>query len=191
MKDTFCRLSDNRTQTARRFPGERKIRSGKTGSVERKTMNMKKKIFMRALVGAPIGLTISTIITIIFSLLFGEGAYFAVPHDLAAACGSEINAVLLQTVFALLYGAMWGSASVIWEMENWSLLKMTLTHLAVCSVVSFPIAYFMQWMPHSIPGALAFFGMFFAIYTVIWLSQYCAIKRQVAQMNSRLSGRNL
>lgn len=151
---------------------------------------MKKKILMRALIGAPIGLTISTLITIIFSLVFGEGAYFAVPHDLADACGNEITAVILQTIFALLYGAMWGGASVIWEMENWSLLKMTLVHLAVCSVASFPIAYFMQWMPHSIPGALAFFGMFFAIYAVIWLSQYCAIKKQVEQLNSRLPGRS-
>ena len=154
-------------------------------------MNLKKNILRHALFGAPIGLTICILCTIVSSLLIGDGTYYAVSHDLIALCGSEINAVLLQTVFALLYGAMWGSASVIWEMENWSLLKMTLTHLAVCSVVSFPIAYFMQWMPHSIPGALAFFGMFFAIYTVIWLSQYCAIKRQVAQMNSRLSGRNL
>lgn len=150
---------------------------------------MKKKIIMRALLGAPIGLTISILITIIFSLIFGEGSYFAVPHDLTAACGGELNAVMLQTVFALVYGAMWGGASVIWEMENWSLLKMTLTHLAVCSAASFPIAYFMQWMPHNIPGALCFFGLFFAIYAVIWLTQYCAIKRQVEQMNSRLANR--
>lgn len=151
---------------------------------------MKKKIITRALIGAPIGLTISTLITINFSLIFGEGAYFAVPHDLISACGSEIKAVILQTVFALLYGAMWGGASVIWEMENWSILKMTLTHLIVCSAASFPIAWFMQWMPHNIPGALCFFGLFFAIYAVIWLSQYCAIKKQVALMNSRLPSRN-
>lgn len=143
----------------------------------------------RALIGAPIGLTISTIITIIFSLIFGEGSYFAVPHELAASCGSEISAVILQTVFALLYGGMWGGASVIWEMENWSLLKMTLTHLVVCSVISFPIAYFMQWMPHSIPGALSFFGLFFAIYAVIWFSQYCSIRKQIAQLNDRLPSR--
>lgn len=150
---------------------------------------MKKKIITRALIGAPIGLTISTLITIIFSLIFGEGSYFAVPHDLTAACGSEISAVILQTVFALVYGAMWGGASVIWEMENWSLLKMTVTHLVVCCAVSFPIAYCMQWMPHNIPGALCFFGLFFAIYAVIWLTQYCAIKKQIAQMNSRLQNR--
>lgn len=151
---------------------------------------MKKKIIVRALVGAPVGLTISTIITIIFSLIFGEGTYYAVPHDLAASCGSEISAVILQTVFALLYGAMWGGASVIWEMENWSLLKMTLTHLVVCSVASFPIAYLMQWMPHNISGALCFFGLFFAVYAMIWLSQYCAIKKQVEELNSKLPGRN-
>lgn len=154
-----------------------------------RTENMKKKILVRALFGAPIGLTISTLITIIFSLIFGNGTYYPVPHDLAATCGSETGAVIVQTISALLYGAMWGGASVIWEMEGWSLLKMTLTHLAVCSAVSFPIAYLMQWMPRNIPGALCFFGLFFAIYAVIWLSQYCAMKKQIEQLNSRLPDR--
>ncbi len=39
----------------------------------------------------------------------------------------------MQTVLGMVYGAMWGGASVIWEIENWSLLKMTLSHLAICS----------------------------------------------------------
>lgn len=105
---------------------------------------------IRALsLGAPIGLTICTMITIVFSLIYGDGEYLAVSHDLAAQCGSEIEAVILQTAFGMLYGAIWGGASVIWEMENWSLMKMTITHLVICSVISFPIAYFMQWMPHN------------------------------------------
>lgn len=147
---------------------------------------MKRKLLTRALLGAPIGLTICTAITIVFSLLFGDGEYFAVPHDLIAACGSEINAVMLQTVFGMTYGAIYAAASVIWEMEHWSLLKMTLSHLAVCSAVSFPIAWLMRWMPHSLPGALCFFALFFAIYAAIWLSQYCSIKKQIRQMNRRL-----
>ena len=37
---------------------------------------MKKKIIFRSLIGAPIGVTISLIITIIFSLCLGQGEHF-------------------------------------------------------------------------------------------------------------------
>ncbi|MCH5270917.1 MAG: DUF3021 domain-containing protein [Lachnospiraceae bacterium] len=151
---------------------------------------MKKKIFVRALLGAPIGLAICTVVTIIFSLIYGNGEYLAASHDLIAACSSEIQAVILQTVFSMIYGAVWGGASIIWEAESWSLLKMTLTHLAICSISTFLIAYFLQWMAHSLLGAFCFFGMFFVIYTIVWLSKYCAIKRQIEQMNSKLKEKN-
>lgn len=33
--------------------------------------------------------------------------------------------------------------SVIWEIENWSILRQSVTHLIICSVTMFPVAYFM------------------------------------------------
>ncbi len=149
-------------------------------------MTMKKNILRRALFGAPIGLTICILCTIVSSLLIGDGTYYAVSHDLIALCGSEINAVLLQSVFGMIYGALYDVSFVIWDMEDWSLLKMTLSHFAFCCVVSFPIAWLMWWMPHSLPGALCYFAFFFVIYAALWLMQYCAIKRQLRQMNNRL-----
>ena len=150
---------------------------------------MKKRILTRSLMGAPVGLTICTVITIISSINRGTGEYYPVSPALMAACGGEMRAVVLQTVLAMVYGAMWGGASVIWEMENWSPLKMTLCHLAVCSTASFLIAYPLQWMSHDLPGVFRFFGVIFAVYAVIWFSKYRAIRRQVEQMNSKLEER--
>lgn len=151
---------------------------------------MKRKIIMRSLTGAPVGLTICTAVTIIFSMIYGKGEYYAAPHELIAACGGELRAVMLQTVFGMLYGAVWGGASVIWEIESWSLLRMTWIHLLLCSVSSFPIAYCLQWMPHSIQGACGFFGIFFAVYAGIWFFKYNAMKKQVEQINSGLQEKN-
>lgn len=150
---------------------------------------MRKKILFCTLLGAPIGLTICTIISIIFSLIYGNGSYFPASHDLIAKCKSELNAVLLQTILALFYGAVWGGASVIWSMEHWSILKMTVTHLIICSVISFPIAYYMEWMPHNLFGACCFFGIFFAIYGMIWLSKYIYIKKQITQINNKVQAK--
>ena len=45
---------------------------------------MKKKVIIRCLIGAPIGLALSTIITIAISLTLGDGHYYAVVPELIA-----------------------------------------------------------------------------------------------------------
>ena len=132
---------------------------------------------------ASFGLTICTAISILISVSIGDGSYYPVVPELAADCGSELNAVLLQTACALLYGAAWAGASVIWQQENWSLLRQTLVHMAVCSAATFPVAYFLRWMEHSAVGILSYYGIFLAIYFLIWLLQYLAMKRRVEQLN--------
>ena len=128
---------------------------------------MKKKVAIRCLIGAPIGVAINTIITIAISLIVGDGRFYAVVPELIADCGTEINAVLLQTICSLLYGAAWAGASIIWEVDNWSILRQTTTHLIICSLCTFPIAYFMRWMNHSILGILSFRAKKDAVFITI------------------------
>lgn len=151
---------------------------------------MKQKLLTRSVIGAPIGLAIGTIIAIIFSLTVSDGEFYPVAPELITDCGSEINAVLLQAICSLLYGAAWAGASVIWETENWSLLRQTVTHLMICSLATFPIAYFMRWMHHSISGVLIYFGIFLGIYLIIWISQYSSMKKRVKQINRRVHEKN-
>lgn len=147
---------------------------------------MRKEILKRCLFGAPIGLASSTIITIIISLILGDGTYHAAVPSLIQDMGSEINAVILQAALSLVYGAAWAGASVIWSVERWSILKMTLVHLAVTSLATLPVAYLAQWMPHSVSGVLIYFGIFFAIYLGVWLSQYAALKKRVRELNEKI-----
>jgi ABC-type antimicrobial peptide transport system permease subunit len=151
---------------------------------------MKKKVATRCLIGALIGLAISNLIAIVISLIVGDGRFYAVVPELIADCGTEINAVLLQTICSLLYGAAWAGASIVWEVDNWSILRQTITHLIICSLCTFPIAYFMRWMNHSVFGTLSYFGSFFAIYFIIWMSQYIAIKKRIQQINNEVQKNN-
>lgn len=141
---------------------------------------------MYCLAGAPLGLALSTLITIGISLCAGNGNYYAVTPELIADCGTESNAVALQALCSMLYGAAWAGASLIWQQERWSMLRQTVTHLTVCSVMTLPIAYLMRWMEHSAAGILTYFGIFIAIYAVIWLNMYLHIRRRVRQINARL-----
>lgn len=148
---------------------------------------MKKELIKRCLLGAPLGLAISTVITILISLIIADGRYHAVVPELTSEMGSEINAVVLQAVLSLVYGAAWAGASVVWDAEHWSLLKMTLVHLIVTSVATFPIAYFARWMPHDAKGILIYFGIFVVIYVSIWASQYSAMKKKIREMNEKIA----
>lgn len=147
---------------------------------------MKKKVLLRALLGAPLGLALSCLITILISFMVGDGTYYPVVPSLSEFCGSELKAVLLQALCSLLYGAAWAGASVIWE-TDWSLLAQTLLHLLICSCATFPIAWLLHWMSHSAAGVLIYFGIFFGIYLVIWLCQYGSIRRKLRKINQQLS----
>ena len=99
---------------------------------------MKKKVILRCLIGAPIGLSISFMITLIISVIINKGEYYPVVPQLTALCGNELNAVIIQAVCSLIYGAAFGGASAIWEVESWSLLKQTVIHCLVISVSMLP-----------------------------------------------------
>lgn len=141
-----------------------------------------KKAGLRALVGAPLGLAYSTMITIIISLARGDGSYYAVVPEMIADIGSESVAVLIQALCSMLYGAAFAGASVVWD-TDWSLAKMTAVHFLICSAATFPIAYLIRWMEHTPGRVLKYFGIFLAIYIAIWIGQYMRMKRNVDAIN--------
>ena len=147
---------------------------------------MKKKLLFRSLFGAPIGVTVSMIITIIFSLAIGEGEFFPAPHELVDWCGNETTAVIVQTICSLVIGAVAGGSSVIWDVEKWSLLKQTAVHFAVISVPFFGIGYIVNWLPHYVYGAIGYVGAFVAVYVIMWGSIYFSIKAKIKKMNIHL-----
>lgn len=147
---------------------------------------MKKKLLQRCLLGAPLGVAIGYLITVGISLMAGDGLYYPVVPQLAQDFGTELSAVVAQTLCCLLCGAAFAGASVIWEMDGWSLLRMTAVHFAVSSAAMFPIAYLMRWMEHSAGGVLTYFAIFAGLYVAIWIGQYTDIRRRVRMMNERL-----
>lgn len=147
---------------------------------------MKKKILLRGALGFPLGIAIGYIITIFISMRWGQGYYAPCVPELITVTGSEINAVILQTVLCGLLGISFGASSVIWEMESWSIVKQTGIYFLIAAVIMLPIAYTAYWMEHSMKGFLSYFGIFAAIFVFIWLIQYLINKNTVKKMNSKL-----
>lgn len=147
---------------------------------------MKKKILARSLLGFPIGIALGYLITIILSIIWGNGKYSPCRPELAVWLGNEIRAVLLQAFLSGILGSGFGGASVIWEMEGWNLLKQTSLYFLIISVAMMPTAYICYWMEHSVKGILSYFGIFVFISVVIWLVQYAAIRHHIKKLNETL-----
>lgn len=147
---------------------------------------MKKKIVLRGVLGFPIGIAIGYLITIFFSLVWANGYYSPCVPELISAAGNEINAVVLQALCCGLLGAGCAASSVIWEMENWSVIKQTGIYFIIISVIMLPTAYFTYWMEHSVIGTLSYFGIFVLIFAFIWIVQFTIGKHNVRRMNESL-----
>ena len=148
---------------------------------------MKKKAIKMGLLGIPIGIAISYLITILISIGWGNGEYYPCVPELVGSTGSEINAVTIRTALSALIGAVYGAASVIWGIEEWSLAKQTVVCFLVYSVSMLPTAYIANWMEHSISGVLGYFGIFCAIFIFIWASQYLGWKYRIKKINQKIS----
>lgn len=149
-------------------------------------INMKKKIFLRSILGFPLGLAIGYVISIIVSLINSNGDYTPCEPTLIAMMGNEINAVMLQALLCGILGMGFAASSVIWEIENWGIIKQTGIYFLIISIIMMPIAYVTYWMEHSFKGVLSYFGIFVLIFVIIWIIQYTIIRHHVKKMNEAL-----
>lgn len=148
---------------------------------------MKKKILTRGLIGFPIGIAIGFVITIIISICIGKGDFYPVSPELTETMGSELNAVILQTALCGIMGSGFAMASVIWELDSWSLIKQSGIYFLIISLILLPIAYISNWMDHSVAGVISYAGIFVASFVVVWLIQYFVWKNKIKKMNERIN----
>lgn len=148
---------------------------------------MKKTVISRGLLGFPLGIAIGYVITIMISVAWGSEDYTPCVPELVDLMGNEIRAVLLQTALCGLIGTGFAASSVIWEIDQWSLVKATGIYFLITSVIMMPVAYFTYWMEHSIVGFLSYFGVFTLIFIIIWIILFIMGKHNVSRMNTELS----
>ncbi|MGN1100020.1 MAG: DUF3021 domain-containing protein [Christensenellales bacterium] len=144
---------------------------------------MVKKIIKRGLFGFPIGIAIGFVISLIISVCFGDGYYYPVTPELISSTGNELNAVVLQTVLCGMLGSGFAMASIIWELESWSIVKQSGVYFMIACVIMFPVAYIANWMKHSVGGVLSYMGIFVLIFIIVWVAQYLGWKHRIKRMN--------
>lgn len=151
---------------------------------------MKKRLIKRGFLGVPIGIAVGFVITVIISICIGEGFFYPITLELITKIGNELNAVILQTVLCGIIGSTFAMASVIWEIDSWSLTKQSGIYFTISCVIMFPIAYISHWMKHSIGGGLSYIGIFTVIVIFVWLIQYVSWENKIQKMNNAVKNSN-
>ena len=149
---------------------------------------MKKKLIQRGILGFPLGIAIGHVITVIGSICIGDGLFHPLNPELVRTMGDELHAILLQTALCGIMGTGFAAASVIWEIDSWSLAKQSGIYFAVACLVMFPISYFANWMPHTTGGVLSYVGIFAGIFVFTWLAQYFVWRGRIRRMNEGIKG---
>lgn len=88
------------------------------------------------------------------------------------------------------FGAVNMGTSAVYGIDEWSILRCTLTHFLIC--VSSTLLFFgaliaLGWMDTPPAGVCALIAaVFVLVYFLIWLIQYLSYKRKVKTMNAKL-----
>ena len=140
--------------------------------------DVRKKALWMSLLGFALGLGIG----VLFHALAGMDAFLAREENRSA--------LLLYYLLSGLYGAANMGSSALYGIENWSILRCTLTHFCIC--VGSTAAFFgamirLGWMSMPPASVCALTGAaFVAVYCTIWLAQYLSYRRKVKKMNAAL-----
>ncbi len=148
---------------------------------------MFKEIIKRAVLGFMIGVFVGETILILESAMAGDGNFYAVSAYLASHTQTKLGAVIVQYLITGLLGLTFAAGSIIFELDNWSLLLQTIVHFAVTSVIMYLSGFFCGWFPHNVSSTLIWFAMFIVIYIIFWVSFYNYYKKRTREINEQLN----
>lgn len=142
---------------------------------------MKKKILIRSVVGFLLGMIIGNLIRFILS----GGTVSGVPDLLLSRFGTVPAVVFMQTFFSGLQGAIPMGGTVVYEMEDWSLFRVTGIHFLITMGSFLLISLVMGWC-HDTGMYMTIIGIMIIAYILIWLIMYIIYHRQVQELNDLL-----
>jgi len=147
---------------------------------------MKKKVLFRSLFGLLSGVALGQLIAIVISAVKGDGSFYAAIPELVNDFGGELSAAIVQTILLGVVGAIVGAASMIWELDRWSLTRQTGAHFCLFAIPFTIVAYVLYWVPRSVGGVVAWMFVLVVIYVVIWCGAYFSTKRKIQKINDQL-----
>ena len=143
---------------------------------------MLKKTLKAAGIGFLLGIVIGDLIALLTGNSDTEGVTFASQKLLDMAGGNGTAAMILQSLFSGIYGAVCFAGMSFYEIERMSLAAATASHCALIVLAFIPISYLLGWVG-GIVETLIIAAAQAAAFFVIWLILYSVYKKQVRELN--------
>lgn len=142
------------------------------------------------ILSASLGIAIGTIISIITSAVFGQGTYL--PLNPFSTMGAYYLSNFNQVTVMLICVVIWAAIGILFQLadtifeQDWSLLRMTATHLAITVLGFTPLGILAGWFPVKLGALLFFWFIFVLIYALLFFLNHRKMEWQIKDINSRL-----
>ena len=143
---------------------------------------MLKKTLKAAGIGFLLGIVIGNLIAFLTGNSDTGGITFAPQKLLDMSGGNAVIAMLLQSLFSGLYGAVCFAGMSFYEIERMPLAVATALHCALIVLLFIPIALLLGWVS-DIGTLLIISGIQLVCFFIIWLIMYAGFKKQVKELN--------
>ena len=143
---------------------------------------MLKKTLKAAGIGFLIGMVVGDLIAILTGNSDTGDITFASTQLLDMAGGNSALAMILQSLFSGLYGAVCFAGMSFYEIERMPLALATALHCALIVLLFIPIALLLGWVS-DIGTLLIISGMQLVGFFIIWLIMYFGYKKQIRELN--------
>ena len=147
-------------------------------------MNLKYKFILQFAIGFAMGMLICTIITsVIATASINDGNTYFCDPAFSRMFSNEIVAFLVQMIISGLFGAICMGGTIVYEIEEWSILKATAIHFVIANGTFVITATILKWWNFdNILADLIYFGVVIIAYILIWLIQYMIYKIEVKKI---------
>ena len=151
-------------------------------------MDLKNKFILKFAIGFSLGMLVCTIITsVITTNVINDGNTYFCDPSFIDIFGNEIIAFIIQMIISGLYGAICIGGTVVYEIEEWSILKVTIIHFSITVSSFFITATILKWWPNSsFIDNIIFIGIIVIMYMFIWLIQYISYKIEVKKIKKEI-----
>ncbi len=147
---------------------------------------MWKKILSRAIISMAITCLVTQIFDLIAILIADNPDFVPLVPDYLAHFESPLLAVSVSILLTSVIGAVFGGASVLYDLEKWSFLKQGIVHFFVTSVVWIPISVYLWGLGKYPTTFISVFISFTVTYGVVWFMQYLKTRDAVRKINEKL-----
>ena len=147
---------------------------------------VRNNILKLSVMGFIIGMAVGNLIAILTGFLSSQEQILIFSETLLRRTGSEAGALLAQTLVSGIYGAVCMGGVCVYEIEEWPLLRATLTHYVLIVVCFVPTAVWAGWIRLALPDCAISLSCQTIAYFIIWLIMYARYQAEVRELNTLL-----